>query len=272
MQQRGSGRRRQVKAKKRLGQHFLIDAEARFRIVEAVEAPADARIVEIGPGMGSITEGLAERFAGRLTALELDEQSVEYLQGCAYSDEIEVLHANCLHFDYDHFKERELVLVGNLPYNISSQILIKLLELRERVSGAVFMLQREVAQRVASDPGGREYGTLSVQLQAFYDVELLFTLPPSSFDPPPKVHSSVVRLRRNEVVALDCDEGLFRRVVRGAFNQRRKTLRNSLKSAFPNLDVSLLPFAHLRPEALSVPQFMELTNAIDRQQAEWEDG
>lgn len=255
------GHERRVAPKKCLGQNFLVDAEAAAKIVGAVEGAGGAYVVEIGPGMGVLTRGLLERFAGRFTCLELDERAVEYLRGELPSLGASLVHTDCLRFDFETIQTEGLSLVGNLPYNISSQVLWRVLDMHNRVGECVFMLQREVAQRIAGSPGSKEYGILSVLLQAYYDAELLLTLPPSAFSPPPKVHSSVLRLRRNGVARLECDEVLLRRVVKAAFNQRRKTLRNSLRSAFPAVGEGL-PFAAQRPEELGVAEFVELTNAI----------
>lgn len=250
-----------VQAKKRLGQHFLVDKRVAERIVNSLCGAPDAAIVEIGPGMGAITGLLLERFGDRLHCLEVDEEAVVYLR--SYYPELgERLHfADCLQFDFSTLPEGNLVLTGNLPYNISSQILFLVLSLRERVSEGVFMLQREVAERLAAPPGSRTYGILSVLLQAYFSIALVLSLPPGAFSPPPKVHSSVIRLERNSVRALACDETLFVQVVKGAFNQRRKTLRNSLSARF-GVEMGSVPYASLRPERLGVEEFVELTNAV----------
>lgn len=250
-----------VDPKKRLGQHFLRDECAATSIVEAVEGFGGAHVVEIGPGMGVLTKGLSRRFAGRFTCIELDEQAVAYLRATLPGLGESLVHADCLRFDFGAVQAPRLSMVGNLPYNISSQVLWRVLSLRDRVQECVFMLQHEVAERVASEPGGREYGILSVLVQAYYDASLLLTLPPAAFSPPPKVRSSVLRLRRNGVKELGCDETLLVRVVKSAFNQRRKTLRNSLRAAFPDAGDGL-PFEKLRPEELGVAEFVALTNAI----------
>lgn len=251
-----------IEPKKRLGQNFLQDADAAAAIVAAVGGELDAHVVEIGPGMGVLTRGLLARFAGRFTCLELDARAVAYLRGELPQLGEALVHVDCLRFDFDSIAAERLSLVGNLPYNISSQVLWRVLDIRDRVGECVFMLQREVAERIASGPGSREYGILSVLLQAYYDAELLLTLPPSAFFPPPKVHSSVLRLMRNGVRDLGCDVALFRRVVQGAFNQRRKTLRNSLRAAFPGVGDGL-PYETQRPEMLGVAEFVELTNAVE---------
>lgn len=251
-----------VTPKKRMGQHFLVDQEAIARIVGAVTPPTPAAlVVEIGPGMGAISGGLLDRFGERLHCLEVDREAIAYLSA-RFPTLGERLHAtDCLRFDYDSLGVPEFVLVGNLPYNISSQILFQVKALRERVPSAVFMLQREVAYRLAARPKTKENGILSILLQTYFDIEVLFDLPPASFDPPPKVYSSVVRLVRNGRAALPCDALLFEQVVKGAFNQRRKMLRNSLEAAL-GCDVSDLPQATFRPEALGVEEFIALTTAL----------
>lgn len=260
---RGWERAEKVKPKKRLGQNFLVDRNAAADIVASVQATDGAHVVEIGPGMGVLTQDLHARFAGRFTALELDTEAIEYLQNRIPTLGESLVHVDCLQFDFNAIASERLALVGNLPYNISSPLLWRVLDTRDRISECVFMLQREVARRIASRPESREYGILSVLLQAYYDATLLLTLPPSAFSPPPKVHSSVLRLVRNGVTSLGCDEALLRSVVKGAFNQRRKTLRNSLNAAFPGLGDGL-PYEKSRPEALGVEAFVELTNAVEK--------
>lgn len=254
-----------VRAKKRLGQHFLVDAEATQRIVDAVAEDEGRTVIEIGPGTGALTAGLLARFGARLHCIELDEEAVAHLTHRFGAQGLQLHHADCLSVDFCQLGPSPLVMVGNLPYNISSQILIRIYELRHSVCSAVFMLQREVAHRIASRPGGREYGILSVLLQTYYHVDLLFDLPPSAFDPPPKVHSSVVCLRRNDRESLPCDDVTFRQVVRLAFSQRRKMLRNSLASAFSAADK--LPCANQRPEQLGVEDFVYLTQTLERESA-----
>lgn len=251
-----------VTPKKRFGQNFLIDRGAAAAIVDAVQAAEEAHVVEIGPGMGVLTQGLQARFAGRFTALELDPQAVEYLRNKMPGLGNSLVHVDCLQFNFNAIPTNRLALVGNLPYNISSQMLWLVLDIRDRVTECVFMLQREVARRIASGPGSREYGILSVLLQAFYNATLLLTLPPSAFDPPPQIHSSVLQLKRNGVTSLGCDEALLRSVVKGAFNQRRKTLRNSLNAAFPGLGDGFL-YEKCRPETLGVEEFVALTNIVE---------
>ena len=250
-----------VRAKKELGQHFLVDRAVSARIVEAIALGEGTTVVEIGPGMGAITGLLLQQYGDALHCLELDLEAVSFLE-TAYPDLGVRLHrADCLRFDFTTLPRRELVLVGNLPYNISSQVLFMALDLRARVRECVFMLQREVAERVVSPPGSRTYGILSVLLQAYFHIEKVLIVPPGAFSPPPKVYSEVVRLVRNDVVALSCDERLFFQVVKGTFNQRRKTLRNGIRARF-GVEIGGTPYAQLRPEELGVEDFVQLTNLV----------
>ena len=250
-----------VTPKKRMGQHFLTDQTAIERIVAAVELQPRDLLVEIGPGMGALTAMLLPQFGERLHCIEVDREAIAYLEE-HFPLLGEHLHrADCLRFDYTSLPAAQLVFVGNLPYNISSQILFMLVAHRELVPSAVFMLQREVAYRLAARKGTKENGILSILVQCYFDVELLFDLPPESFNPPPKVNSSVVRLVRNQRKTLPCNAALFERVVKGAFAQRRKMLRNSIESAF-GISIEDLPQATLRPEALDVEDFIRLTQLL----------
>ena len=250
-----------VVPKKRMGQHFLVDATAIQRIVAAVELRADELLVEIGPGTGALTTHLFPLFGAALHCLEVDREAIAYL-----SEHLPALVPNlhagdCLKFDFATLAAHRLVFIGNLPYNISSQILFLLVNLRSRVRDAVFMLQREVAHRLVAKKGDRENGILSILVQTYFDTELLFDLPPTAFNPPPKVYSSVVRLTRNARETLSCDVALFERIVKGAFGQRRKMLRNSLESTL-GLSIHDFPEATLRPEDLGVEEFIQLTQLI----------
>ncbi len=250
-----------VTPKKRMGQHFLVDTEAIDKIVGAVQLADGETLLEIGPGMGALTGGLLARFADRLHCLEVDREASAYLLA-KYPRLAPNFHqCDCLKFDYNTLSTARLSFVGNLPYNISSQILFLLVALRDRVHTAVFMLQREVAYRLAARKNTKENGILSILLQTYFDVQVLWDLAPEAFNPPPKVHSSVVRLVRNARVALPCDSLLFERIVKGAFQQRRKMLRNSL-SATLGIDIGDLHEATLRPEALDVEDFIRLTQAL----------
>ena len=254
----------EVRAKKALGQHFLVDQGAAQRIVAALE-PCDLKdVLEIGPGMGVLSQYLLKRDDVNLKMVELDEESVNYLL-THFNVQGKIFLADYLRLNIHHLFEGQYRIIGNFPYNISSQIFFKILEDRDRVPEVVCMIQKEVAERIAEGPGSKTYGILSVLLQAWYDIEYLFTVEPGAFAPPPKVRSAVIRLRRNSRTALAADERLFKTVVKTAFNQRRKTLRNALK---PILDADkpgfgefiAAPVFDLRAERLSVEDFIELTN------------
>lgn len=259
----------QVRAKKNLGQHFLNDEEIARQIAETISAeqlPASTAeygslpILEIGPGMGVLTKYLME--SGRdLTAVELDHESVEFL-GKVYPG-LNVIEADFLKMNLDEVYPGQFALIGNYPYNISSQIFFKVLDFREKIPVVAGMLQKEVAERICAGPGSKVYGILSVLLQAWYDCEYLFNVEPHVFTPPPKVRSGVLRLVRNTRKSLGVDEAFFKTVVKTAFGQRRKTLRNSLASFIRQ---SKMPadseILSLRPERLSVEQFIDLTKTL----------
>ena len=264
----------EVKAKKALGQHFLTDLPTAQRIADTISQNELSQacgpekgvewgslpVVEIGPGMGVLTDFLVA--AGRdVTAIEIDHESVEYLG--KYKKSIKVIEGDFLRLDLNDVVFGEMALIGNYPYNISSQIFFKALEYREKIPVIAGMLQKEVAERICSGPGSKVYGILSVLLQAWYDCEYLFTVEPGVFSPPPKVRSGVLRLTRNSRTDLGVDEKKFKTVVKTAFGQRRKTLRNSLAGMIP-AGSSLLddPILKERPERLSVEQFINLTKAI----------
>jgi 16S rRNA (adenine1518-N6/adenine1519-N6)-dimethyltransferase len=258
-----------VKAKKSLGQHFLKDEDTARRIAETISGPelpeghpdwGTMPVLEVGPGMGVLSKYLLA--TGRsVKAVELDSESVGFLAG-VYPD-LHVTEADFLKLDLGTLFPGEFALIGNYPYNISSQIFFKVLDNRERIPVVAGMLQKEVAERICTGPGSKVYGILSVLLQAWYDCEYLFSVEPSVFAPPPKVRSGVLRLTRNSRTSLGCDPALFRRVVKTAFGQRRKTLRNSLAPLIPPGSPALLSeLMPLRPERLSVDQFIELTNLI----------
>ena len=258
-----------VKAKKSLGQHFLKDEDTARRIAETISGPelpeghpdwGTMPVLEVGPGMGVLSKYLLA--TGRsVKAVELDSESVGFLAG-VYPD-LHVTEADFLKLDLGTLVPGEFALIGNYPYNISSQIFFKVLDNRERIPVVAGMLQKEVAERICTGPGSKVYGILSVLLQAWYDCEYLFSVEPSVFAPPPKVRSGVLRLTRNSRTSLGCDPALFRRVVKTAFGQRRKTLRNSLAPLIPPGSPALLSeLMPLRPERLSVDQFIELTNLI----------
>jgi 16S rRNA (adenine1518-N6/adenine1519-N6)-dimethyltransferase len=318
----------EVRAKKALGQHFLVDLNAARRIVDALTAGrrtdvADtqpvvynrpgkndravigkplsandlhstppASVLEIGPGMGVLTQYLLQREDIDLKAVELDGESVDYLLTHFPGIQGRLLQADYLRLDLHRVFAGEYRVIGNFPYNISSQIFFKILEDKDRVPEVVCMIQKEVAERIAEKPGSKTYGILSVLLQAWYDIEYLFTVEPGAFAPPPKVRSAVIRLRRNARTSLGCDEKLFKQVVKTAFNQRRKTLRNALKpligspqnqpsdsqqleqsacgqkaagssnNSLSSSNLTLQQMLDLRAERLSVEDFIVLTNAI----------
>lgn len=248
-----------VKAKKRLGQHFLKDLSVARHIADSLPADCALPVLEIGPGMGVLSRFVIER-PNRFTAIEIDRESVEYLR--QNLPELHVIEGDFLKMDLDSlFEGGKFAVIGNFPYNISSQIFFRVLGQRNRIPCLVGMVQKEVAERIAAPHGNKTYGITSVLLQAFYDIEYLFTVPEHVFDPPPKVKSAVIRLTRNATERLDCDEKLFVRVVKTAFNQRRKTLRNSLKPMMQGAACAE-PIFDKRPEQLSVADFVDLTNLM----------
>lgn len=254
----------QVKAKKNLGQHFLTDLSVAQKIADTLIEYKEKPILEIGPGMGVLTQYLIAD-GHDLKVVELDRESVEYL-GEHYPElEGRIISADFLKLDLKEvFGNNDFCVIGNYPYNISSQILFKVLDYKDQIPCCSGMFQREVAQRVAAPPGSKTYGILSVLLQAWYDIEYLFTVPEHVFNPPPKVKSGVIKLTRNGVTDLGCDEHLLKTVVKTSFGQRRKTLRNSLRGMVGgNAEVLSNSIFGMRPEQLSITQFIELTNIID---------
>lgn len=251
-----------VKAKKHLGQHFLRDLHACERIADLLSGYQDYRtVLEIGPGMGVLTQFLLRKPQFEVHVVEIDRESVDYLHEHFPDLSPRIHNYDFLRWDLRTFSTESFGLIGNFPYNISSQIFFRVLEYRNQIPEVVCMLQKEVAQRIASPPGSRDYGILSVLLQAFYDIKYHFTVPPGAFDPPPKVQSGVIRLQRNAVTQLDCNEKLFFNVVKTAFNQRRKTLRNALKPIGVIFDHPLL---EKRAEQLGVAEFVDITQTIER--------
>lgn len=248
----------EVKAKKALGQHFLINLDIAKSIVDSLSG--GGKVLEVGPGMGVLTQYLIERSDIDLTVAEIDLESVDYLKQ-KYLTKLEgrIIEGDFLQMSLDE----PVKIIGNFPYNISSQIFFKVLHYKENVSEVVGMLQKEVAVRLAATPTGKEYGILSVLLQAYYDIEYLFDVGAENFNPPPKVVSGVIRLKRNNVEKLDCDEVLMKRIIKATFNQRRKTVRNSLCSLYPELKNFENRFFSLRPERMSVADFIELTNFVE---------
>jgi 16S rRNA (adenine1518-N6/adenine1519-N6)-dimethyltransferase len=252
---------RYVQPKRNLGQHFLNDKSIARRISDSLTGEGYGSVLEIGPGMGVLTTFLLERGFPDFRVIEIDNESVHYLNA-NFPELKEIIRGDFLSMDIDSYFTEKLGIIGNFPYNISTQILFKVLKHREKVVEIAGMLQKEVAERICSGPGSKAYGILSVLLQAFYTAEYLFTVSEHVFSPPPKVKSGVIRLVRNDVKSLDCDEVLFVRVVKACFNQRRKTLRNSVRSAFELKRDDYFEFG-LRPEQLSVNQFVQLTRWID---------
>lgn len=252
-----------VRAKKHLGQHFLNDKNTAKRIVDGLRPELGFRqVLEVGPGMGVLSDYLLGNPETYETFLvDIDEESIDFLSGRYPALGERLIHADFLRLDFDRFPD-SVAVIGNFPYNISSQIVFKILEERQRVVQMVGMFQKEVAERCVAKPGGKEYGILSVFFQAYYDVEYLFTVKAGAFTPPPKVLSGVIRATRNKRDTLDCDEKLFWRVVKAAFNQRRKTLRNALSAVVPKAKMSDNPLYELRAERLSVHDFELLTNEI----------
>ena len=256
-----------VKPKKFLGQHFLTDLDVARRIADTVDACPDVPVLEVGPGMGVLTQFLLQK--GReFKVVEIDFDSVPYLHEHFPQLGDNIIEGDFLQMNLQTvFQGRPFVLTGNYPYNISSQIFFKMLENKELIPCCTGMIQREVALRIASEPGTKAYGILSVLIQAWYDVEYLFTVDEHVFNPPPKVKSAVIRMTRNTVTDLGCDEQLFKRLVKTVFNQRRKMLRVSLKQMFTN-DIQPRPgfYEHdimtRRPEQLTIQQFVELTNMV----------
>lgn len=250
-----------VKAKKHLGQHFLTDLNIARKIATSLQLQVKMPVLEIGPGMGVLTQFLLEDSNVNLSVVEIDTESVDYLH--QHYPQLPVIEGDFLKLDLKEHFTTPFCVIGNLPYHISSQIFFKILENKDQIPCAVGMIQKEVAQRLAEPPGSKTYGILSVLLQAYYDIEYLFTVNENVFNPPPKVKSAVIRLTRNKRESLSCDEKLFKTVVKTAFNQRRKQMRNSLKLLIgKDNSIYALPILDERPERLSVDAFIDLTNLI----------
>ncbi len=253
----------QVRAKKYLGQHFLKDTEVARRIAASLTLDGRTSVLEIGPGMGVLTRFLLENPLIDLTAVELDSESVTYLH--EHYPQLNVIEADFLKMDLKNLFPDKFCIIGNFPYNISSQIFFKMLDNRDSIPCLAGMIQKEVAERIAAPAGSKTYGILSVLMQAYYKIEYLFTVHEHVFDPPPKVKSAVIRFTRNEVSNIGCDEQLFKTVVKTAFNQRRKTLRNSLKPLVEKDNPMYSdPLFDLRPERLDVAAFIDLTNKVEK--------
>lgn len=252
-----------VRAKKHLGQHFLNDKNAAQRIVEALDTTIGFKqVLEVGPGMGVLSDFLLQKSTYETFLMDVDEESIDFLADKYPELGEKLIHGDFLTLDFNRYFGDKVAIIGNFPYNISSQILFKILEERQRVVQMVGMFQKEVAERCVAKPGSKEYGILSVFLQAYYDVEYLFTVKAGAFNPPPKVLSGVMRMTRNATTNLNCDEKLFWRVVKAAFNQRRKTLRNALSGIIAKDKMSDNMLYDLRAERLHVNDFIVLTNEI----------
>lgn len=259
---------KKVTPKKFLGQHFLTDLSIAKAIADTVDACPDLPVLEVGPGMGVMTQFLTPK-PREIKVVEIDRESVAYLHENFPKLDNNIIGEDFLQMDLNKlFDGRQFVLTGNYPYDISSQIFFKMLDNKELIPCCTGMIQREVAQRIASSPGTKAYGILSVLIQAWYNVEYLFTVDEHVFNPPPKVKSAVIRMTRNDVTELGCDERLFKRVVKAVFNQRRKMLRVSLRQLFtpatmPSAEFFAGEMMTLRPEQLTIPQFVELTNKVN---------
>ncbi len=254
-----------VRPKKFLGQHFLKDQHIAQKIVDGLLLPnGPAQVIEVGPGTGVLTQYLMIKPHVELTLFEIDRESVAYLKERFPSLTNKIVEGDFLEMDLEKVVPGDFHIIGNFPYNISSQIFFKVLEHRQHAKQVVCMLQKEVADRIAEKEGSKTYGILSVLLQAYYHIDYLFKVPPGVFFPPPKVMSAVIRLTRNNRVTLGCDEVLFKKVVKQAFQNRRKTLRNALKPLNLNATILALPLMDKRAEQLSVEQFISLTQLIEQ--------
>lgn len=254
-----------VRAKKNLGQHFLKDKDIAQKIVESLQANNVDKVLEIGPGMGVLTQFLLQNKSYETSVVEIDRESVEYLNTHFPEIKERIISADFLRLNlHNHFTE-PFAIIGNFPYNISSQIFFKVLEYHNQIPEVVGMLQKEVAERLAAGPGSKTYGILSVFLQAYYNIEYLFTVDQDQFIPPPKVKGGVIRLTRNQTEHLNCDEKLFKGIVKMAFNQRRKTMRNSLRTMITSDELKANPIFDKRPEQLGVDEFVRIVRMIGEQ-------
>ncbi len=252
-----------VRAKKNLGQHFLKDEEIANRIAETLDDFPSLPVLEVGPGTGMLTQFLLQRKRD-LTVVEIDYESIDYLHTHYPQLQGRILQQDFLRMDLSKHYSGDFCVIGNYPYNISSQIFFKVIDHREQIPCCSGMIQKEVAERMVASPGSKTYGILSVLLQAWYDIEYLFTVNEQAFIPPPKVKSAVVRLTRNRRKRLNCNEKLFKTVVKTSFNQRRKMLRNSIKSLLSEEHpLPVDPMLTKRPEQLSIEQFEHLTNLLE---------
>lgn len=256
-----------VTAKKRLGQHFLVDLTIARDIADTVDICPGTPILEVGPGMGVLTQFLLEK-QRELKVVEIDEESVAYLRhNLTALQEENIIPDDFLKMHLDRvFDGEQFMLIGNYPYNISSQIFFKMLDYKEYIPFCSGMIQKEVGERLAAAPGSKAYGILSILIQLWYDVVYLFTVDENVFSPPPKVKSAVVRMKRNKREELECDESLFKKIVKGTFNQRRKKLRNSIQQIVGKNSTLLSdPILDKRPEQLSIEDFIELTKRVEKE-------
>jgi len=253
---------RKVQAKKKLGQHFLKDQNIARNICDSLIPGEYSQILEIGPGMGVLTQYLFQNKSVNTYALDIDEESIEYLHETYPEKKDNIIYGDFLKMDMNSLFDEPYAIIGNFPYNISSQIFFKVLDLKESIPQVVCMIQKEVAERISASHGNKTYGILSVLLQAFYDIEYLFTVHENVFDPPPRVKSGVIRLIRNKRTDLGVNHKFFKHVVKTGFNQRRKTLRNSLQSILQGHKIDH-EYMSKRPEQLSVDQLIELTAIIE---------
>jgi 16S rRNA (adenine1518-N6/adenine1519-N6)-dimethyltransferase len=253
---------KQVRPKKYLGQHFLIDMEIAQLIAESLPVTEPISVLEIGPGMGVLTQFLLQNQLINLTTVELDSESVGFLN--KHFPGLKIIEGDFLKLDLKSIFNDKFFIIGNFPYNISSQIFFKMLDNKDSIPCLVCMIQKEVAERLAAHAGNKTYGILSVLIQAYYKIDYLLTVHENVFSPPPKVKSAVIRFTRNDVSSLNCNEQLFKSVVKTAFNQRRKTMRNSLASLLEHgHPLYADPIFNLRPEQLDVEAFVKLTNRIE---------
>ena len=256
-----------VQAKKHLGQHFLNDKNIAKKIVDSLTPDLGfTKVLEVGPGMGVLSDFLIENKDIELHLIDIDTESIAYLEDKYSSLGKRLIHGDFLKLDFQELFSEKFAIIGNFPYNISSQILFKILDNKDQVPQTVGMFQKEVAERCTAQPGSKAYGILSVLLQAYFDIKYLFTVKAGAFNPPPKVLSWVIELKRNDVRKLDCNEALFKKVVKAAFNHRRKTLRNALSVILSKEKINANPidFLNLRAERLSVEDFINLTNQIEK--------
>ncbi len=252
-----------VRPKKALGQHFLIDQNIAQRIVEQLSPDVES-VIEVGAGTGVLTQYLVQSVLDKFHVIEIDKESIAYLEKHFPMLGERLIEGDFLRTDLIQFGKQNMAVIGNFPYNISSQIFFQVLKYKEQVVEVVGMVQKEMAERMAAKEGSKTYGILSVLMQAWYDIEYLFTVHENVFNPPPKVKSAVIKMRRNAVTDLGCDEKLFVSIVKQAFNQRRKTMRNSLRPMLRPEIIEKEVF-NKRPEQLSVQEFIDLTNLIGGQ-------